>query len=323
MELLINPDLDEVRDAVLAGLNRCFPDWGGKADFRWHFMRVVGSRPPDMMIIREGGSFVAGSAVVYRPVVLGTGQATEVGIMASSWTLPEARGKGHFARIVEESVRLARAKEAALLLAYVTSINASARRLFASGAAGYPTHYLISDPSTPTPATELRPSVVERSQEGIERFMEVSVRRARACRFVYALEEWRGQFWERPNATTVVRVGDVGTALMETKKDFDRLLAFSSADERAPDCLAPLLAWSHSRGQKFFFFTTDDHWKNRAIQLGLRHLPGFLTARLASGAAIRQSFPEAAREAMQPQALSDPHSPHFAGPWFIQNGDRM
>jgi hypothetical protein len=305
VDLLVNPDLDGLRPALLQSLNQCFPHWGGDDEFRWQFLRTVGRLQTDFLIARDAGRVVAGSAVVYRPVRLATGQTIDAGIMASSWTLPEARGVGHFSRIIEESVRVTREKGAALLLAYVTSVNASSRRLLASGAAGVPTHYLI-DEQAPTP--EGQPPVVESPDASVDDLMNVSPT-GDVTRFVYRPQEWREQFWQRANATRLVRVGDLGLALVETKNEFDRLLAFSSAGPASADCLAPLLAWSHQRGQRFFLFTTDDAWKDRAVRLGMRHLPGFLTVRTA-------------RETARPASAAGPARPD-AGPWFIRGGDRM
>lgn len=304
MELLINPPLDELRPALLDGLNRCFPNWGGDADFQWQFLRTVGGRKTDMMVIRESGQLVAGSAVVYRPVRFKTGETAEVGIMASSWTLPDARGRGHFSRIIETSVDLVRDQGVALLVAFVTSVNASARRLLASGATGYHTHYLIGDGSAPPPSLEPYPPVEETNEAALGDARKASTEMAGVSRFVYTQDEWLKQYWVRPYEMRILSVGTLGTAVIETKNEFDRLLAFSRPGDEGADCLASLLAWSHARGQKFFFFTTNDAWRDRAVQLGMRHLPGFLTARLGSEGAW-------------------PASPYSAEPWFIQGGDRM
>jgi GNAT superfamily N-acetyltransferase len=166
VELLINPPLDEVRPVLLESLNRCFPNWGHEDEFQWHLVRTVGGRKTDVMLVREQHGFVAGSAIVYRPVRLRTGQTAEVGIMASSWTLPEARGHGHFSRIIETSVQLARDNGVALLMAYVTSINASARRLLASGATAFPTHYLIGDGAPPMSTGPMPAVMEERATDG-------------------------------------------------------------------------------------------------------------------------------------------------------------
>ena len=322
MDLLINPPLDEVRPALLESLNRCFPNWGGDDEFRWHLVRRVGGRKTDVMLVRDEHRLVAGSAIVYRPVRLRTGEIGEAGIMASSWTLPEARGHGHFSRMIEASVELARDNGVALLTAFVTSVNASARRLLASGAAGYPTHYLIGDGSPPA-STGSMPAVVEATEAWLDEVMDAPAPPGDVARFVYTPAEWREQFWTRPDVVRVLRVGPIGTALVEARNDFDRLLAFSNTGEDGADCLAPLIAWSHARGQKFFCFTTDDAWRDRAVRLGMRHLPGFLTARIANEAALRRCFPGTSTAGLNAQLLSEPASPYFTGPWWLRNGDRM
>ena len=306
VELLINPPLDDVRPALLESLNRCFPNWGTTTTFHWHLVRTVGGRKTDVMLVRDEHRFVAGSAIVYRPVRLRTGQIAEVGIMASSWTLPEARGHGHFSRIIETSVELARKNGVALLTAYVTSANASARRLLASGAAGYPTHYLIGDGSPPA-STGSMPAVVEATTEACStEVMDASPPHADVARFVYTPQEWREQFWTRPDVVRTLRVGTIGTALVETRNDFDRLLAFSNTGEDGADCLAPLIAWSHARGREVLLL----HHRGRLARSGRTTsgcviCPGFLTARIAN---------EGALAGLNAQQL---------GPWWVRNGDRM
>src|SRR4051812_39963144 len=96
-----------IRADYLAGLNRCFDHWGGDARFDWALARSFDGQLSDLLVVREKGTIVAGSAVIYRNVRLGNAGPFRVGIMSGSWTLPEARRRGHFERMIEASQRCA------------------------------------------------------------------------------------------------------------------------------------------------------------------------------------------------------------------------
>lgn len=61
---------------------------------------------PDYLLLKAEGAVLAGSGISYRQLLLRNGQATTAGIMAGSWTLPEARGRGCCTRIIEESASI-------------------------------------------------------------------------------------------------------------------------------------------------------------------------------------------------------------------------
>ncbi|MEW6368646.1 MAG: hypothetical protein AB1714_28795 [Acidobacteriota bacterium] len=148
-------------------------------------------------IVHENGE--AGSAVNYRTVELPGGGRVRVGIVSGSWTLPVARGRGHFSRILEESREIAWSRGAAMLLSFVTATNASRRRVEASGATMVPAFYC----------------------RGTGRIAHVAPP-APSARFVYTETEWRMQFLERPRPTKQLRT-DAWAAVIEEADGINRV----------------------------------------------------------------------------------------------------
>ena len=209
---------DVDRDAYLAALNACFPGWGGPERFAWCFERVVADREPDLFLLHDNDSVIAGSAVTYRRITLPDGSILRTGIMTASWTLPSARGRGAFFRLIEESRQVSPE-----LVAFVTAENASRRRLEAAGARAIPSFYCRKVTTLP-PAREA------------------------AVRFTYTDAEWRAQFLDRPGTVEHLR-GDSWDAVVQRADATDRLLHVSGDRSAAIAAIA-------SRGRDLFAFTT-------------------------------------------------------------------
>ena len=94
------------------------------------------------------------------------------------------------------------------------------------------------------------PAVVEATEASLDEVMDAAPPLGDVARFVYTPPEWREQFWTRPDVVRALRVGTIGTALVETRNDFDRLLAFSNTGEDGADCLAPLIAYDRGLSQE-------------------------------------------------------------------------
>jgi GNAT superfamily N-acetyltransferase len=271
MDVALNPP--DAAGAYLRHLNASFGDWGDATRFRWAFERTASAPRADLMVLSEGGETLAGSAVTYRAARLGTGAPFRVGIMTGSWTLPAARGRGCFTRVIQESVQLCREQGAALLLAFVTEDNASYRRLKESGAAliqtrywifpaaaasgaGSPLHTIGADAAALHAAHEARPD------EGL--------------RFTYDREGWAGQFLKRSTPTEVVS-SDAGTALIERAATTDRILALYPRAGLGPQLVAELHAQAKAAGRGMFAFTDTGARTAWFEPLGLAPKPGFLT----------------------------------------------
>jgi hypothetical protein len=305
MELELNPSGGE--STYLHSLNVCFPGWGTDETFRWAFRRQVGGPPTDLMMLRTEGELIAGSAVSYRQLALPDGRRELVGIMTGSWTLPAARGKGAFTRIIDASVELTRGHGGALLLAFVTETNASFRRLEAAGSTLFPTRYVSSPlglaPGATAAFTERKPTIAD-----FERF-ESS--RPSGVHFAYgSAAEWAGQLVDRANRPTLVETV-AGAALVETHGDFDRIQALAAKeDAQREQVIAACLSRAHGRGKRVFLFESQPARAERWVGgLGLEAAKGFLTALPAeTGAAARL---------LQGAAVST------LGPWSLDSGDRM
>ena len=84
-------------------MNRCFPGWGGERMAAWAF------RGADFLLHESGD---AGLALTWRDVELPDGAHAPAAIITGAWTLPEARGRGHFSQLIERSRVLAETRDA-------------------------------------------------------------------------------------------------------------------------------------------------------------------------------------------------------------------
>ncbi|MDP2270209.1 MAG: hypothetical protein Q8K32_05705 [Archangium sp.] len=306
MEIERNPPGAEA--LYLESLNLCFPGWGDARAYAWAFGRRVGGPPADLMMLREGGELLAGSAVSYRTLLTPEGKRALIGIMTGSWTLPAARGRGAFTTIIEESVALTKRHGGALLLAFVTETNASFRRLEAAGSALFPTRYVSGRAGLSAPGA--RPAVERETKSWFERFEKA---RPEGAHFAYgSAEEWAGQHVERPGQPVLVEVENAGAALVETHGDFDRVQAIcADGDEARLQVIASCLQRAASRGKRLFLFESKPARAERMTQeLGLDAAKGYLTALPADEAA------SAAFLGRTPLAQALPE-------WSLDSGDRM
>lgn len=257
----------------LAALNQCFPHWGDRAMFDWCFTRESAGLSPDLLWLCAADGPVAGTANTYRQLRLANGRTVRAAIMTGSWTLPAARGLGAFTRIIAESRTLAAERHAGLLLAFVTTTNASFGRLRDAGAALFPTAYCRSagEPSTnladsSTSANESSGDAddprwmdlsLDTADSGLELLLSANASASGGSRrssggenaeagvragveaeagfvsFTYAGEEWRDQFLRRPSQVALVSGADRWRALVERAPLFDRLLALAIRPDQA------------------------------------------------------------------------------------------
>lgn len=289
----------------LASLNQCFNGWGGETEFDWYFRRPFGGRTASRFLLEEEGETLAGSAVTWRELAGSDGAERRIGVMTGSWTLPAARGRGCFGKIIEVSRELCVENASAWLLAFVTEDNASRRALERAGSLMIPTSYIWSpetDAQAPSGSADVE--VVEGSDERVGRLVE---RRAEAAAgataFHYPTAElWRAQMIERPTGTEIVEAGGQ-LAVIEKHKVFDRLLT-SSASADGDDRLAleaALAARALASGRRYFSFTSSRaHAARLREALGLAGVDGFITLLGAAEPA-----------------------PDAAGAWFVESGDRV
>jgi GNAT superfamily N-acetyltransferase len=211
------------------GANRVFGAWGDEATFRWAFRGDA-----EILFLDD----VAASGITYRMLRGGH----PVAIITGSWTLPEARGRGAFTRLVEAAKEIAR-ERGAVVLGFTRRDNASSRRLEAAGFTMTPTFYCRS---IPPQAKEIPP--IPFASLGIDR--DEPLPPMFSSSFVYSPQEWRAQFLERPHAhiDCIGRPGE-WTAIVERAEEFDRVLAVSD-----PAALPELAAHAHASGRRLFWF---------------------------------------------------------------------
>ena len=321
MELQINPPDAE---KTLPYLNACFPGWGDERSFRWVYQRAMQNQPaPDYLVLKEGEAVIAGSGVNYREVLLRNGRAVTAGIMTGSWTLPEARGKGCFNRMIQESVRLTEQRGGALLLAFVTQENPSCRQLWKAGAAQISTSYWNAPPraSTVSPRYPFR----EVACIPEELFNRWSNAKEGSARFGYtSFADWQSQFVNRPAKILLLQHGH-DFAVLEDHQDTFRLRAYLGEDGEVDiDFLGHLRDYSSQRGKKLFHFCTDPETAENLQDTSFIKKPGYITVLVADWKRLGEALGQTAPEAVLPHTVvAQPTSPWFLGCWRLQAGDRM
>jgi hypothetical protein len=323
MEIHISPPVSE---PTLGYLNACFPGWGDQRTFGWAFSRQMHGQPPtDYMLLSEDGGTLAGSGVSYREVLLPNNAAITVGIMTGSWTLPAARGRGFFSRIIEESIKITAARKGALLIAYVTTDNPSCRALLKSGAASFPTSYFILEPNAGEAKTSAEPlaEVGDISDQLIKQWRQQYVGFAR---FGYqTLDDWRSQFLRRPSRPRVLARNADEFVMIDEHGDTDRIVAYLGARGKSPsELLGAVLSRADSRGRKVFAFSSDPELSEFCLASGFTERPGFLTANVADWQLLASALGVKDQQQGNSNAVvADPQSPWFIGAWRMQSGDRM
>jgi len=323
MEIHIRPPRSE---PTLRYLNACFPGWGDLRLFDWAFSRRLHGQPPsDYILLSEGNETLAGSGVSYRQVLLPNDVAITVGIMTGSWTLPAARGRGFFSRIIEESVNITAAREGALLLAYVTADNPSCRALLRSGAATFPTSYFIRQPDAGEAKTsaESLTEVDDISDKLINRWQQQYLG---FVRFAYQTpDDWRSQFLYRPSRPRILASNADEFVMIDEHDDTDRIVAYLGAYGSFPSGLiGAALSRAASRGKKMFAFCSDPDLSKFCLTSGFTERPGFLTVKVANWQLLALALHvKGLQQGNSNELVADPQSPWFIGGWQVQSGVRM
>ena len=323
MEIHVSPPTSE---PTLRYLNECFPGWGDQRMFDWAFSRQMHGQPPsDYILLSEGGETLAGSGVSYRQGLLPNDVAITVGIMTGSWTLPAARGRGFFARMILESVKLTASRNGALLLAYVTTDNPSCRALLRSGAAAIPTSYLVRQPG---------PGEMETRAEALAEVADISDTLIDQWRRQYVgfthfgyqtPNDWRSQFLYRPSRPRVLTRNSDEFVMIDEYADTDRIVAYLGSQGRFPAGLfGAVVSRTVSRGKKMFAFCCDPDLLECCLTSGFTERPGFITVNVADWHLLASALGVKGPKQENSNALvADPQSPWFIGGWRLQSGDRM
>lgn len=296
-----NPESPDV-EATLGFLKRCFGSGWDNELYQWYLARPFSGRAPDRLVIREGESVVAGSAVNYRQLRMADGSIRDIGIATASWTVPEARGKGLFTRMMQASSVRAADNGCQYLLAFVTADNASRNALERCGATMVASSYVVSsdrlivaDASDATPVEYVNPSPDD---------LFLATGESGRVRFYYdSSADWAEQHMLRPHPAEVVRVGS-HHAIVEKTTDTDRLQWTSAGVTDRPGVASALAIRAAANGRNFFMYGTGELAALLAPAAGLIARQGFIACLTTANA-----------DAMPAVEL--------AAAWDIQSGDRM
>ncbi|WP_224999055.1 hypothetical protein [Cesiribacter sp. SM1] len=272
-------------------INECFNHWGQDKEYDWAFNRKVGNHASDIMIIRnEEDEVIAGSAVTYRKLEKPDGSNIAIGIMTGSWTLPKARGRGCFSKIIQLSKELAGKRDVPYLTAFVTESNASFRRLRDAGSMLLPTSFLFS-PEEPFADVDIAEISVTDKTEGVIKdiFEKFSQLQKESVRYTYTPEEFRQQYIDRPNGSEIIRLGD-DYAIVEETYNVVRVLLITYKDLNQFEKTVKLLTnWAlKNRSKKLLLFSTQQGLIERSKNIGFEAMQGYFTILSTSEGAKEQ-----------------------------------
>ena len=276
-KFVINPE--NYREEYIKNLNQCFNGWGGAREYNWVFNRKVGEHSSDILLIRnEEDGVIAGSGVSYRKL-MGKEVSLDIGIMTGSWTLPAARKKGCFTKMIHCSKDLCEKKQVPFLTAFVTSTNPSSRRLEAEGSYMLPTYHLFS-PEVSFRDQNLTPAtIINNEKEVYKRVYEaMQEKQSHFLNFRYTFDEFVGQYLERIKKTTILQIGEDFAILEDGVNEVKVLLATYSDKESLGKNIRIITNWCiENRSLKAFFFTTREEFHQIGKELDFQISPGFFT----------------------------------------------
>jgi hypothetical protein len=276
-KITINPE--DYKEDYIENLNACFNGWGGAKEYEWGFNRKLGELPSDIMLIEnDEDGVIAGSAVSYRKLS-GKSASFDIGIMTGSWTLPAARKKGCFTKMIYCSKDLCKDKNVPFLTAFVTAVNPSSRRLETEGSYMLPTWHLFS------------PEILFEEEDGIKAeilhhddkiyhtiYDTVQERQSEFLNFSYKFEEFVGQYLERIKKTTVLRILDDFAILEDGANEVKVLLLTYSDKESLKSNIKAVTDWClTNKSSKAFFFSTRLEFKEVCESLDFQIAPGYFT----------------------------------------------
>lgn len=276
--ILINPE--NYQGEYIKYINECFNHWGQDKEYDWAFNRQVGDKSSDIMIIKnEDDEVIAGSAVTYRKLENGSARPVDIGIMTGSWTLPKARGRGCFTKIIALSREIAGKKGVPYLTAFVTESNASFRRLRDAGSSLLPTSLLFS-PTQPyagvdsTAVKKLKPE----QQIVADLYEKYKNTRSSGLAFSYSFDEFYKQYIDRPKNAEIVQLGKQYAIVEETHNVVRVLLMTYSNIGDFEEAIQLLTNWALEKTtKKLMLFSTKKEVVAAAEQIGFENMQGYFT----------------------------------------------
>lgn len=278
-EFIINPK--NYQTEYIGHLNECFNGWGGQKEYDWVFNRKIGNHSSDLMLIQnEQDGVIAGSGISYRKLC-DNKTTIEIGIMTGSWTLPAARKKGCFSKIINKSKELCSEKGVPFLTAFVTSTNPSSRRLESAGSYMLPSYHLFS-PEKPFQKKRIEGTAIEviqdkrgNSHDIYDRFQK---NQKHFLSFAYTPGEFFTQYINRIQETTILKVNNDFAILEDGKEEIKILLLTCGNVMDFEVNIMAVTNWClENRSKKAFFYTTRKELADVCENLSFHNLPGYFT----------------------------------------------
>ena len=276
-KFVINPE--NYRKEYIANLNACFGNWGGEVEYEWGLQRQVGKHSTDIMLIEnEEDGVIAGSAVSYRKLE-GKEDSFEIGIMTGSWTLPAARRKGCFTKMINCSRDLCKDNNVPFLTAFVTETNASSRRLKSEGSFMFPTSHLFSPEEIYKEEGIPQSELVELNTDVSRQiYLRVQETQKEFLTFSYSFEEFQSQYLNRIKEVIVLKIDDDFAILEDGQNEVKILLLTYTNKENFRSFQKAVSNWCNkNKDRKSFFFTTRKELAGICEELGFNNLPGYFT----------------------------------------------
>jgi hypothetical protein len=276
-KFIINPK--DYQSQYIKNLNESFNGWGGEKEYEWAFKRKTGEHSSDILLIEnEEDGVIAGSGISYRKLTDKDG-SIDIGIMTGSWTLPAARKKGCFTKMIHCSKDLCKDKNVPFLTAFVTAVNPSSRRLETEGSYMLPTWHLFS-PEVLFEEEGLPKAEIIKPDEKIYHtiYDTVQERQSEFLNFSYKFEEFVGQYLERIKKTIVLRMQDDFVILEDGANEVKVLLLTYSDKESLKSNIKAVTNWClTNRSLKAFFFSTRPEFEEVCENLDFQIAPGYFT----------------------------------------------
>src|SRR5579863_8525842 len=306
LRILVNPvGIDA--EIGTAFLTRCFASPWTDVMYRWYPQRAFGGEPPDRLVVIEGTQALAACGVVYRQLRTPDGEVHRVGIAVAGCTLPSARGRGCYVRVLQAVVDRSAVRGCTAVLGFVRADNASGRPLERWGAAVIPSAYIMSRDRGPLQQAAILQLRDARVADDWPQRAEVR-RHAGAARAAFHYPDasaWRSQMVDRPHGVQSLRIGATCRAVIESVDDTDRLQWLDGDERERLPAIRTIAAHARRRRRKFFMYSTCPHEVAAARRLGLATQPGYMMA-----LALRAHLASAVRD-------------WASMPWRVQSGDRM
>lgn len=272
--IIINPT--GMKQVFIDNTRECFGPSFDLAKYNWYFERTVGKNQTDFIFLFDDDELMAGSAVTYRQLLLENKEIVDIAVMTYSWTLPNARGKGCFSKIIELSKEIAYKKNVHCLTGWGVEENASFRRLRNAGSHLVPTYYMFSPEELPFEINNNNISIITNSINISELYSKRSELINNDISVGYDnIDDFEGQFVKRYLKTEILKVNN-DIAVIEETYDLIKLVLLNTENKYSYfECVKSLAQWSlKERKKKFLFYTVDTELCNMCKNLNFTALSG-------------------------------------------------